>query len=61
VRRRETFASALDTIPGIGPRRKRALLRQFGSVTAIKEATVVELATTTGMTRSLARKIKEQL
>ena len=61
VRRRETFASALDTIPGIGPRRKRALLRQFGSVTAIKEATIAELATATGMTKSLARKIKEQL
>jgi len=61
VRRRETFASTLDTIPGIGPRRKRALLRQFGSVTAIKEATVAELATATGMTKNLARKIKEQL
>jgi excinuclease ABC subunit C len=60
VRRRETFASALDNIPGIGPKRKRALLKQFGSVTGIKEASVEEL-TTAGMTRSLARKIKESL
>jgi excinuclease ABC subunit C len=61
VRRRGTFASALDNIPGIGPRRKRALLRQFGSVGAIKEATVEELAAARGMTKSLARKIKEFL
>jgi excinuclease ABC subunit C len=61
VRRRGTFASALDNIPGIGPRRKRALLRQFGSVRAIKEASVEELAAARGMTASLAKKIKEYL
>jgi excinuclease ABC subunit C len=60
VRKRGTFASALDGIPGIGPKRKRALLRQFGSVSGIKEASVEEL-TTAGMTRSLAEKIKENL
>jgi excinuclease ABC subunit C len=61
VRKRGTFASALDNIPGVGPRRKRALLRQFGSVRAIKEASVAELATARGMTVSLAKKIKEYL
>jgi len=61
VRKREAFASVLDNIPGVGPRRKRALLRQFGSVRAIKEAPVEELAAARGMTRSLARKIKEYL
>ena len=61
VRKRETFASALDTIPGIGPKRKRALLRQFGSVKAIREAPVEELAAAKGMTRNLAKKIKEYL
>jgi excinuclease ABC subunit C len=60
VRRRATFASALDGIPGVGPRRKRALLRRFGSVAAIKEASVEEL-TTAGMSSSLAKKIKESL
>ena len=60
VRKRGTFASALDNIPGVGPKRKRALLRQFGSVTGIKEASVEELATA-GMTKSLAKKIKEIL
>jgi len=61
IHKRETFASALDGIPGIGPRRKRALLRQFGSVRAIKGATVKELAAARGMTESLAKKIKEYL
>ena len=61
IHKRETFASVLDTIPSIGPKRKRALLRQFGSVKAIKEAPVEELAAARGMTESLAKKIKEYL
>jgi len=61
IRKREAFASVLDTIPGIGPRRKRALLRQFGSVKAIRETPIEDLATAKGMTRSLAKKIKEYL
>jgi excinuclease ABC subunit C len=61
IRKRQTFASALDTIPGIGPKRKRALLRQFGSVKAIREASVEELATAKGITKDLARKIKEYI
>ena len=61
IRKKETFASALDAIPGIGPKRKRALLKQFGSARAIKEASIDDLAATTGMTRSLAKKIKEYL
>ena len=61
IHKRETFASALDTIPGIGSKRKRALLRQFGSVRTIQEASVDELATTRGVTRSLAQRIKEYL
>ena len=61
VHKRETFASVLDSIPGIGPKRKRALLRQFGSVRAIRGASVAELATARGMTKSLAKKIKDYL
>jgi len=61
IRKRQTFASALDTIPGIGPKRKRALLRHFGSVKAIREASIEELATARGMTHSLAEKIKQYL
>jgi excinuclease ABC subunit C len=61
VRRKETFGSLLDSIPGIGPRRKRALLRQFGSVQGIRNASIEELAAARGMTERLARKIKELL
>jgi excinuclease ABC subunit C len=61
VHKRETFASALDGIPSIGPKRKRALLKQFGSVQAIREASIEELASARGMTESLAKKIKEYL
>ena len=61
IRRRESFVSALDAMPGIGPRRKRALLKQFGSIRAIREASVAELAATRGMTNSLAKRVKESL
>ena len=61
VHQKETFASPFDTIPGIGPKRKHALLKHFGSVQAIQKASVDELAATKGMSRSLARKIKELL
>ena len=61
IRKRETFASALDTIPGIGPKRKRALLKQFGSVRSIRTASEKELAAASGMSQSLAKKIKEYL
>jgi excinuclease ABC subunit C len=61
VHRRRTFTSALDAIPGIGPRRKSALIRQFGSVQGIREASVEELAAATGMTREQANRIKEYL
>jgi excinuclease ABC subunit C len=61
VRKRETFASTLDTILGIGPKRKRALLKQFGSVQGIRQASEEELAATKGMTQSLAKRVKEYL
>ena len=61
MHKRETFASAFDTIPGIGIKRKRALLKQFDSVQAIREASTEELADTRGVSQSLAKKIKEYL
>ena len=61
IHKRETFASVLDTIPGIGPRRKRALLKQFGSVQGIRKASEEELAAAKGMNQSLARRVKEYL
>lgn len=61
VHRRKTFTSILDSVPGIGPRRKSALLRQFGSVQRIREASAEELAAATGMNREQAARIKEYL
>jgi len=61
VRSKTGMQSALDTIPGIGPKRKKALLKRFGSVRGIREATVEEIATTVGFTESLAEKVKAQI
>jgi excinuclease ABC subunit C len=61
IRKREALASTLDAIPGVGPRRKQSLLKQFGSVRAIREASVEELASTKGVSRNLAQKMKEYL
>jgi len=61
VHRRETFASALDNIPGLGPVRKRNLLNRFGSVEGIRDASLEELAATRGMTERQAKILKERL
>jgi excinuclease ABC subunit C len=61
LRRKGFVSSALDSVPGIGPKRKKALLRRFGSVEAIKRASFEELSQTEGITLVLAKKVKEEL
>ena len=61
LRRQSTRRSALDGVPGIGPKRKRALLRKFGSVRALSEASVDDIAATVGFTRRLAETVKRSL
>jgi excinuclease ABC subunit C len=61
VRGKSQIQSALDTIPGIGPKRKKALLRKFGSVKGIREAPLAEIASTVGFTESLAQRVKENI
>jgi excinuclease ABC subunit C len=61
LRRKGFITSALDNIPGIGPKRRRALLKKFGSVKAIKEAPLEQLSQTEGITPALAKKIKDEL
>jgi excinuclease ABC subunit C len=61
VRGKSSVQSALDTIPGIGPKRKKALLRKFGSVKQIREAELEEIASTVGFTKALAEKVKAEL
>jgi len=60
-RTRLGLASVLDSIPGIGPQRRKALLRHFGSLDKIREAPVEELMAVQGITRSLAESIKAHL
>lgn len=60
-RSKASVVSELDAIPGIGPARRRALLKQFGSLEAIREASVEELAAVPGMTLAAAQAIRERL
>src|SRR2546423_12514753 len=61
VRKKDAFASALDGISGLGPVRRRALVRQFGSIDNIRSATVDELMAVKGISRPVAVAIKEML
>jgi excinuclease ABC subunit C len=61
VRGRTGLRSALDEVDGIGPKRKRELLRRFGSVRGIRAATLEELAAVPGMTLKQAKVLKSSL
>ncbi len=61
VRGKTGLQSALDAVPGIGPKRKKQLLRKFGSVKGIRQASVEDIAATVGFTRRLAEAVKERL
>ena len=60
-RRRAGIASQLDAVPGVGPARRKALLKAFGSLTAVRAATVDQLAQVPGIPRTVALAIKEHL
>ena len=61
LRSKQTFFSALDRIPGVGGVRKRALLRAFGSVKRIEEATLEELLQVPSMNAKIAQDILQTL
>lgn len=61
IRDKKVGGSALDEIPGVGPRRKRLLLRTFGSLEGIRRASADEIATVPTMTKAVALKIKDYL
>jgi excinuclease ABC subunit C len=60
-RSKQGMASQLDSIPGIGPTRRKALLKHFGSMDKIKEASIEELAAVKGMNNTAAESIKAHL
>jgi excinuclease ABC subunit C len=61
LRAKKSLASILEEIPGIGPKRRQALLKHFGSIEAIRQASVEELAAVKGMTRKAAEMVRENL
>ena len=61
LRSKSSLKSSIDMVTGIGPKRKRMLLRRFGSIQGIKEAPVDDIAAVPGLTRSLAIRLKQTL
>lgn len=56
-----SIQSALDTIPGIGKKRKTLLLKHFGSLKRIRAATIEELIALPGIDRGIAESLKEHI
>lgn len=61
LRSKSSLKSSIDMVTGIGPKRKRMLLRRFGSIQGIKDAPVDDIAAVPGLTRSLAVRLKQTL
>jgi len=61
LRDKSTRRSILDTIPGVGPQRKKALIKKFGSVAGLKRASLEEILSATTITPSVAKSIYEAL
>ena len=61
LRSKNSLKSPLDMVTGIGAKRKRMLLRRFGSLQGIKEASVEDIAAVPGLTRSLALRLKQTI
>lgn len=61
LRGSEGLASGIDAVPGIGPKRRTALLKHFGSVQRLKEATAEEISAVAGITRVTAGQLLDKL
>ena len=61
LRSKTAYISPLDSVPGIGPKRKQALLKKYGTSEKIKAASDEELLTVDGMNKSTLAKIREFL
>ncbi len=60
-RSKRVMASPLDDVPGIGPARKKALLKRFGSLARLSRASLEEIAATPGVGPEIARAVSERL
>ena len=54
-------ASILDSVPGVGPRRRQLLLKRFGSLEALREASIEEISAVPGIPAEVAAAIKSYL
>ena len=61
LRAKKATKSAFDDLPGVGPKRRRELLKVFGSAKRVREAPVEQIAAVPGIGRSLAERIKAHL
>ncbi len=61
VRARRSVRSALDEVPGVGPKRRAALLKHFGSLAAIRQASEQAIAAVKGIDRRTAHLVKATL
>ncbi len=61
LRRQKGLRSSLEEVPGVGPKRRKALLLHFGSVARIRAASLDDIAAAPGMTRRVAEQIKAYL
>ena len=57
LRGKEGIASGIEAVPGIGPKRRTALLKHFGSLQRLKEAAVEEILAVPGMNRTTAEAV----
>jgi excinuclease ABC subunit C len=60
-RRKARTQSVLETVPGLGPRKRRELLRQFGGLQGVSRAGIDDLAKVHGISRKLAQSIYDTL
>ena len=58
TRQKRRLKSQLDSVEGLGPKRRQALLKHFGSVAAVRRATIAELITVPGISKALAERIR---
>jgi len=61
IRSKKSIESLLDEVEGIGPKRKKVLIKHFGSMENIRKATVEQIAQVDGITPVLAQRIKERI
>lgn len=61
LRGRAMTASVLDDVPGVGPKRKKALLKHFGSLKRLRAASVEDIAVVPGVGREVAAAVAEAL